>query len=120
MLSPVVLIRLSGPGLSTSRSRSLMRVPSLGRVFGGSGQESAIRSCPAAIAFDWRATQVFPVPHVELSTHETALLLLQTCMVDEAVFTPETVKVFSVQPAPAGQLIGEVLLMGGSPVASVS
>src|SRR2546428_13611537 len=69
---------LSGPGDSTSRSRSLISVPPAPAGLGGSVQLRAIRSCPAA----------------------TALVVPPTM----TVLALATVKVFSVQPAPAEQL----------------
>ena len=91
-MSPVVAILLSGPGDSTSRSRSLTRAP-LPRlaevprtVLGGSGQERAIRNCP------------FSMKRVPPKT---------------TVLTPSTTNDFSVR-------VFDPLLIGGSPVPSMS
>src|SRR6266436_5945050 len=82
--------QLSGPGDSTSRSRSLISTPPASARSGGSGQARATRSVPTATA---RPPPAPPVVLEEL-----------------------TRKVFSVQPAPVGQFTGLVLLIGGSPV----
>ncbi len=80
---------LSGPGDSTSRSRSLTSIPALFAALGGSGQDRAIRSWPFLM------TRVVPAPF-GIST----------------AFAASTLNCFSVEVV--------VLLIGGSPVPSMS
>ena len=83
-------------------------------VLGGSGQLRAMRSCPFSISLD--PPHVLPLPQSALLLQTFVASLLQWPI----VFTASTTKVFSVHPAPVAQLIGEVLLMGASPVPSMS
>src|SRR3989442_11425861 len=119
-LSAVRSILLSGPGDSTSRSRSLTRAPLPlfclvpRTVLGGSGQLRAMRNCPFSISLD--PPHVLPVPQTALLLQTFVASLLQWPI----VFTASPTKVFSLHPAPVAQLIGEGLLMGCSPVPNIS
>src|SRR5262245_46512502 len=86
--------QLSGPGDSSSRSRSLISIPSLPARSGGSVQARATRRVPNDTA---RPPPASAVVLGELTTN--------VCV---------------TQPAPVAQLIGELLLIGGSPVARSS
>jgi len=117
-LSTVVAMLLSGPGDSTSRSRSLISRPPVFSTLGGSGHDSATLSWPF-----W-TTRIEPgqppsllqvplalVPPIHVP--EGGPLFTEQRAGRNAAFTPSTVKVFSVE-------VWAALSIGASPVPSMS